>query len=77
MSHGYNKIISSAADWQALKAEISTLPKKEKGDVFELFTKYFLQSHPDYTSMLSHVWLFSELSPKKKQELKLQIIICG
>ena len=71
MSHGYNKIISSAADWQALKAEISTLPKKEKGDVFELFTKYFLQSHPDYTSMLSHVWLFSELSPKKKQELKI------
>ncbi|MBK8502163.1 MAG: DEAD/DEAH box helicase family protein [Saprospiraceae bacterium] len=44
---------------------------KGKGDVFELFTKYFLQSHPEYTSTLKHVWLFSELTPKQKQELKV------
>ena len=71
MSKNSSDIIYNSIDWQSLKAKISTLSKKEKGDVFELFTKYFLQSHPDYTSTLKHVWLFSELTPKKKQELKI------
>ena len=71
MSIRHNQIINSSSDWQSLKGRITPLSKKEKGDVFELFTKYFLQSHPDYTSTLSNVWLFSELTPKKKQELKI------
>lgn len=71
MSKRLNDTINNAPDWKSLKDKISTLSKKEKGDVFELFTKYFLQSHPDYVSTLKQVWLFSELTPKQKQELNI------
>ncbi len=71
MSQKLHRIISNSSDWQSLRKALSSLSKKEKGDVFELFIKYFLQSHPDYASTLKQVWLFSELTPKKKQELKI------
>ncbi|MBK7650022.1 MAG: hypothetical protein IPJ20_03665 [Flammeovirgaceae bacterium] len=71
MAKNSNDIIYNSTDWQSLKDKISTLSKKEKGDIFELFTKYFLQSHPDYSTTLKEVWLFKELTPKKKQKLKL------
>lgn len=71
MTINRNRIIFDSVDWPTLKAKISILSKKEKGDVFELFIKYFLKSHPTYTSIFSHVWLFNELTAAKKKDLNI------
>ena len=71
MPNKLNQIIFSSQDWQSLKDKLSSLSKKEKGDVFELFTKYFLLSHPEYATTLKQVRLFSELTPKEKKELNI------
>lgn len=64
-------IIYQSLDWQDLKDKIGSLSNKEKGYIFEVFIKYFLQSHPDYVSTLRRVWLFSELNPKLKKALNI------
>ena len=52
MSHRHDEIIYASHDFQSLKGRLSRVSKKEKGDIFELFTKYFLLSHPEYKSTL-------------------------
>ena len=70
--HAYlNKLIQGSVDWADLKAKMVGLSTKEKGSLFELFVKYFLQSHPLYTTQLKKIWLFEELSPGLKQELRI------
>ncbi|WP_345980095.1 DEAD/DEAH box helicase family protein [Sulfurimonas sp. HSL3-2] len=66
------KKISEYKSWQELKLKlIDTLGKKEKGDVFELITKYFLLIDPVYQTKLKNVWLLNEVPSDVKIYLHL------
>ncbi|MDD5053007.1 MAG: DEAD/DEAH box helicase family protein [Sulfuricurvum sp.] len=59
-------------NWQELKFKlIATLEKKEKGDIFELITKYFLLIDPVYQTKLKNVWLLNEVPNNVKTYLNL------
>lgn len=59
-------------NWQELKFKlIDTLEKKEKGDIFELITKYFLLIDPVYQTKLKNVWLLNEIPNNIKTNLNL------
>jgi superfamily II DNA or RNA helicase len=65
------------SSWQDLHALLQTRSNKEKGDCFELLTKYALQLVPKYRSMLKNVWLNHELSYSKREYLNQAIIDIG
>ena len=45
--------------------------KKEKGDIFELITKYYLLINPIYKTKLKKVWLLNEVPSEIKNYLNL------
>lgn len=66
------KELKKYKNWQELKFKlIDTLEKKEKGDIFELITKYFLLIDPVYQTKLKHVWLLNEVPSNVKMHLNL------
>ena len=67
------KIILNSNNWPSFcenLRQLGNLPehKKLKGETFELFSKYFLQSHPIFCTKLKSVWLHTEI-PKDVVEL--------
>jgi superfamily II DNA or RNA helicase len=64
--------ISSSKNWLDLKAKIDVSPNtKEKGDIFELLTKLYLQIEPRYTTNLKTVWLYNEIPTNTLKKLNL------
>jgi superfamily II DNA or RNA helicase len=66
------KTISSSNSWLDLKAKIDASPNtKDKGDLFELLTKLYLQIDPRYVSKLKTVWLLNEIPTNTLKKLNL------
>ena len=64
--------ISSSNNWLDLKAKIDACSNtKDKGDIFELLTKLYLQIDPRYVSKLKTVWLFNEIPTNTLKKLNL------
>jgi superfamily II DNA or RNA helicase len=64
--------ISSSKNWQDLKAKIdASKTTKEKGDLFELITKLYLQINPKYCSKFKSVWLYNEVPTNTLEKLNL------
>jgi predicted helicase len=64
--------ISSSNNWLDLKAKIdSSETTKEKGDIFELLTKLYLQINPKYSTKFSEVWLYNEVPSNTLKKLNL------
>ena len=64
--------ISSSSNWLDLKAKIDACSNtKNKGDIFELLTKLYLQIDPRYVSKLKTVWLFNEVPTNTLKNLNL------
>ncbi len=70
-SAGLTGAIRGCASWQEIQAKWRTLPKKQKGDLFEELVKAFLQLEPEYASKLKHVWLGGEVPQAIARKLKL------
>ena len=49
-------ILKKSKNWASFKQQLDLLGSKEKGDSFELLTKYFLQLDPRYATILKNVW---------------------
>jgi superfamily II DNA or RNA helicase len=65
------KILSSK-NWLELKAEIDTCSNtKEKGDIFELLTKLYLQINHKYSQLFDNVWLYNEVPTNILKKLNL------
>lgn len=47
------------------------MTNKEKGDLFEEFTKYIFLFHPYYINLTKKIWLFNELPFKLKKQLNI------
>ena len=56
-----NQIILDAYSWDQFCAAMSRLEKKEKGTVFEFFTKYYLLTNPMYAADIQNIFQHSEL----------------
>jgi len=51
--------------------KLNNATKKEKGDIFELLTKYYLLINPIYQTKLNKVWLLNEVPTEIKTYLNL------
>jgi superfamily II DNA or RNA helicase len=64
-------ILKKSDCWESFKSHLEPLAKKEKGDAFELLTKYYLQLHPTYITQLKNIWLLKEIPAKVSKKLNL------
>ena len=58
-------------NWQDFKLRNDPLSNKQKGDRFEVFTKFCLETHPTYKTQLKHVWLLKNVPANVQKYLKL------
>jgi predicted helicase len=65
------QVVKNSKSWDEFKEGLEPLGSKEKGDAFELLTKYFLILNPTYATKLRHVWLYNEIPQKKRKHLGL------
>ena len=70
MSQINNHFFKSISSWDDFVSTLLPLSKKEKGDAFELLTKYFFLLHPVY-SFYDNVWMLSEVPQKELEYLGL------
>lgn len=64
--------ILNIRSWNELKQNIlNNSTKKEKGDIFELLTKYYLLINPIYKTKLKEVWLLNEVPTEIKNYINL------
>jgi superfamily II DNA or RNA helicase len=64
-------IIRNAQTWMDLFHRLTVMTPKEKGDVFERVVQLYLQTHPEYQSILQSVWLLNEVPAKVRAKLNL------
>ncbi len=68
---GFAGILHKCNDWDGFKRHVSALSQKEKGNAFEVLTKYYLQLDPKYTTQLKRVWSLGEVPSKVRKHLNL------
>ena len=64
----YNRLLKSTTSFQDFEDKIAYYTNKEKGNIFELLTKYLLKS--DYIFKFKKVYLYDEIPNKILDELK-------
>ena len=64
-------IFRKCNNWQDFRDQLRLLTEKQKGDCFEALTKYYLQLHPKYVTLLKNVWQLQEVPPSVKKDLNL------
>ena len=64
----YNRLLKSITSFQDFEDKIASYTNKQKGDIFELLTKYLLQT--DYIFNFKKVYLYDEIPDKILDELK-------
>jgi superfamily II DNA or RNA helicase len=57
--------------WDDFKPYFASLPKKQKGDLFEELVKAYLLLDPEYATKLGQVWLHREVPSAIRDRLKL------
>jgi predicted helicase len=70
MSINLRNILEEINSWDDFCERISVLPKKEIGDLFEIFTKYYFKINPVY-SFYENIWLLKEVPQKVLEYLGL------
>ena len=50
-------VILNSNNWEEFNQNLVKLDKKEKGDAFELLTKYFFKVEPKYVDLYKEVWI--------------------
>jgi len=63
-------LIKEIWSWNGFQNELKELPKKQKGDAFELLTKLYFKINPVY-NFYDDVWLLSEVPQKVLEYLDL------
>src|SRR3989338_5248642 len=64
-------ILRTCNTYQDFKRQVQPLANKQKGDCFEALTKYYLQLHPEYTTLLKNVWHLQDVPSSEKKKLNL------
>jgi superfamily II DNA or RNA helicase len=80
------ELLNGVENWSDLKAKLekyntsqteNTSKKTQAGKIFEVFTKYYLQTDPKKTELYKNVWLYNEVSTVIREELRLPSIDHG
>jgi superfamily II DNA or RNA helicase len=65
------QLFPSLNSWKDFEQALIPLNKKEKGNAFELLTKYYFQFDPAHRTYYDDIWLFSEVPSKHLEKLGL------
>lgn len=80
------ELLNGVENWSDLKVKLekyntsqteNTTKKTQAGKIFEVFTKYYLQTDPTKTELYKNVWLYDEVSTEIREELRLPSIDHG
>jgi superfamily II DNA or RNA helicase len=80
------ELLNGVENWSDLKVKLEkyntsqtekTTKKTQAGKIFEVFTKYYLQTDPKKTELYKNVWLYDEVSTEIREELRLPSIDHG
>ncbi len=63
--------LDNVKNWIEFVQNAESVSEKERGDLFEILTKYYLLIEPTYTTKLTDVWLWSEIPTNVKELLGL------
>jgi predicted helicase len=63
--------LQKSNNWQEFKDSLTKATNQEKGNAFELLTKFYLEFNPIYQSKLKNVWLWKEVPTSIKKKLNL------
>lgn len=61
-------VILNSNNWEEFNQNLVKLGDKEKGDAFELLTKYLFKVVPTYSNIYDEVWIHNELPQKLKKK---------
>ncbi|OOZ55607.1 hypothetical protein BOW42_09565 [Solemya velum gill symbiont] len=64
-------LIRKSTSWSQLFTRLQSVQPKIKGDVFERVVQLYLQTHPEYETQLSSVWLLEEVPRRIRAMLNL------
>jgi superfamily II DNA or RNA helicase len=64
-------VFQNSNNWNDFNIQLRAMSNKEKGDCFEVLTKYFLKLNPLYATKLRDVWLLKEVPPKVAKSINL------
>lgn len=70
-------LFQNVNSWMDFESKINDFTKKEKGDAFELLTKYFFLIDPVLKSKYQQVWAFSEIPERELAFLDLPKVEIG
>ena len=62
----YSKICNNISSFNDYKNIVLNYNKKDKGFVFEDFTKYIFLYHPMYSYLTYKIWLYDDIPIKTK-----------
>jgi len=65
-----NSLFKKCNSWADFQSQLESFNKKEKGNAFELLTKFYFKINPIY-SFYDEVWLFDEVPSKELEYLGL------
>lgn len=65
-----NSLFKKCNSWTDFQSQLESFNKKEKGNAFELLTKFYFKINPIY-SFYDEVWLFDEVPSKELEYLGL------
>ena len=61
-------VILNSNNWEEFNQNLVKLDNKEKGNAFELLTKYLFKVVPKYSNIYKEVWIHNELPQKLKKK---------
>ena len=62
------------ANFKSVLSYLSSLPNDQKGHVFELYCKWYLENDPAYKNQLRRIWLWQEWPDKWGRDKGIDLI---
>src|SRR5262249_15886537 len=68
-----DRYILSCSTWDDFYRRTGSLSEADKGRIFERLVQLYLQTAPEYRTILQDVWLLRDVPPKLRKKLKLPL----
>ena len=68
-----DRYILSCPTWDEFYRRTGSLSEADKGRIFERLVQLYLQTAPEYRTILQDVWLLRDVPPKLRKKLKLPL----
>ena len=68
-----DSFIASCPSWEVFYKRLKELSKGDMGRIFERFVQLYLQTAPEYRTLLQDVWLLRDVPAQVRQKLNLPL----